>query len=114
MTTTKLARRDESKISNRPLRARQLAPVSKGCVLYRGSSPFVPLSRHATDGVVTRSHGLLAEDTGRSARKIQRAMDRLKEAGLIRVVNRGSLRVSASTARLGVRNLLRPRQAGPE
>jgi DNA-binding transcriptional ArsR family regulator len=78
------------------------------------AGPFLPeldrylwlvLFRHATDGTVKRSHGRLAKDLGCSERTIRRAMDRLEETGLVRVVERGGLRVGASTFRLGVRDL---------
>ncbi len=84
--------------------------------------PFIPhvdrlvwlvLFRHAADGVVKRSHSLVAKDVGCSVRTIQRAIDRLRAAGLVRVLKRGGLRVGASTFRLGVRDL-RPPQAGAE
>lgn len=69
---------------------------------------WMSLLRHSWDGVVTRSHGRLAKDTNVSERTIRRAMDRLENKGLIRVLKRGGLRVGASTLQLGVRDL-RPR-----
>lgn len=86
------------------------------------AGPFLPpldrylwlvLFRHATDGLVKRSHGRLAQDLDCSERTIRRAMDRLEERGLVRVVERGGLRVGASTFRLGVRDL-RPSQGVAE
>jgi hypothetical protein len=71
------------------------------------------LFRHATDGIVTRSHGLLAKDMSVSARTVQRAIGRLIEKKLVRVVQRGGLHVGASTYGLGSRNRRQPR-AEPE
>jgi hypothetical protein len=71
------------------------------------------LLRHATDGIVTRSHGLLAKDMSVSAKTVQRAVGRLVEKKLVRVVQRGGLHVGASTYGLGSRSRRQPK-AEPE
>ena len=71
------------------------------------------LLRHATDGIVTRSHGLLAKDMSVSARTVQRAIGRLIEKKLVRVVQRGGLHVGPSTYGLGSKNRRQPK-AEPE
>ncbi len=63
------------------------------------------LYRHATDGVVTRSNALLANDLRVSDKTIRRAITALRKAGLLHVVQQGGMHVGASTYRLAVRNM---------
>ena len=74
---------------------------------------WVTLFRHERDGLVTRSHGLLAKDMSVSARTVQRAIGRLIEKKLVRVVQRGGLHVGPSTYGLGSKNRRQPK-AEPE
>ncbi len=63
------------------------------------------LYRHATDGVVIRSNALLARDLDVSDKTIRRAIAKLRQEGLLKVVRQGGMHVGPSTYRLAVRNL---------
>lgn len=70
---------------------------------------WMTMFRHARDGLVTRAHGQMASDIGVSERTVRRAIERLHERKLVRLVSRGGLHVGASTYRLGVRDLRAPK-----
>jgi hypothetical protein len=74
---------------------------------------WVTLYRHERDGLVTRSHGLLAKDMSVSAKTVGRAIGRLIEKDLVRIDRRGGLHVGASTYRLGSKSRRKPK-AEPE
>jgi hypothetical protein len=63
------------------------------------------LYRHATEGVVTRSNALLAQDINASDSTIRRAIAKLRQERLLKVVRQGGMHVGPSTYRLAVRNL---------
>jgi len=63
------------------------------------------LYRHATEGFVTRSNALLAQDINASDSTIRRAIAKLRQEGLLKVVRQGGMHVGPSTYRLAVRNL---------
>ena len=72
------------------------------------------LYRHATEGVVTRSNALLAQDINASDSTIRRAIAKLRQERLLKVVRQGGMHIGPSTYRLAVRNLRMNPAAQPD